>query len=176
MEKLCVRGETTFRQAFTLQRAAPKWVEARVVLNESVLYVHHAYLDNFVRLCRDSMLFQIKVLIDLCCIDYPFREQRFSLVYMLCSVHEEYCSEATLGRTVSLGTSAKASHVNPLCYAMLCYAMLCYAIAIMMSKPTCILGENQYYDLYFFAWVFTISVITWGLESLPFCSMLCLEQ
>ena len=104
--KICVRETninsygvvppSCFSQA--LQRAAPKWVEARVVRNgESVLYVHHGYLDNFVRLCRDSMLFQIKVLIDLCCIDYPFREQRFSLVYMLCSVHEEeYCSEATL--------------------------------------------------------------------------------
>lgn len=75
-------------QALALHRAAPKWVEARVVRNgESVLYVHHTYLDSFLRLCRDSMLFQIKVLIDLCCIDYPFREQRFTLVYMMCSVH-----------------------------------------------------------------------------------------
>ena len=98
--KKCVRetnningrfGVNRFSQALSLQRAAPKWVEARVVRNgESVLYVQHAYLDNFLRLSRDSMLFQIKVLIDLCCIDYPFREQRFSLVYMLCSVHEEY--------------------------------------------------------------------------------------
>lgn len=84
---LCVRGETAFRQAFFLQRAAPKWVEARVVQKESVVYVHGGYLKNFVRLSRDSMLLQVKVLIDLCCIDYPYREQRFSLVYMLCSVH-----------------------------------------------------------------------------------------
>lgn len=88
---MCVR-ETNInrplRLALQLQRAAPKWVEARVVRNgESVLYVHHTYLDSFVRICRDSMLFQIKVLIDLCCIDYPFREQRFTLVYMMCSVH-----------------------------------------------------------------------------------------
>ena len=71
-----------------LQRAAPKWAEARVVRNgDSVLYVHHTQLGRLLRLCRDSMLFQLKVLIDLCCIDYPFREQRFTLVYMMCSVH-----------------------------------------------------------------------------------------
>ena len=83
------RHELARAEALALQRAAPKWVEARVVRNgESVLYVHHTYLESFLRLCRDSMLFQVKVLIDLCCIDYPFREQRFTLVYMLCSVHE----------------------------------------------------------------------------------------
>ena len=109
IKRFCVRSETSaFRQAFSLQRAVPKWVEARVVQNESVLYVHHGYLNSFVRLCRDSMLFQIKVLIDLCCIDYPYREQRFSLVYMLCSVHEHYCSEATL-------SSASLRH-NDLCF------------------------------------------------------------
>lgn len=86
-------------KAKALHLSVPKWVEARVVRNgESVLYVRYADVDSFLRLCRDSMLFQIKVLIDLCCIDYPFRHRRWTLVYILCSVHltKSYCSEATL--------------------------------------------------------------------------------
>jgi len=74
-----------------IKEAGGKWVEGEVVRNgERVIYVKEGKEERFLRICRDSMLFQVKVLIDLCCIDYPNRrEKRYTLVYMMCSVHKK---------------------------------------------------------------------------------------
>jgi len=91
---MCVRFSTNLKDhgsaalGTELHRLCPQWVSAQVVRHgESVLYVHPQYIRSFLLFCRDSMLYQIKACIDLCCVDYPFREHRFTLVYMLCSVH-----------------------------------------------------------------------------------------
>ena len=76
--------------AAEIVRSAPSWVQAHVRINgENVLYVYPEYLIEFLFLCRDHLHSQIKLCVDICCIDYPLRNKRFSLVYNLCSVHKE---------------------------------------------------------------------------------------
>nr|YP_009504786.1 NADH dehydrogenase subunit 9 [Caulerpa lentillifera]AST24261.1 NADH dehydrogenase subunit 9 [Caulerpa lentillifera]QKS32221.1 NADH dehydrogenase subunit 9 [Caulerpa lentillifera] len=93
---MCVRFSTNIKDrsgaiGTDLHRVCPEWVSAIVVRHgESVLYVHPKYIRSFLLLCRDSMLYQIKACIDMCCVDYPFRQHRFTLVYMLCSVHYNF--------------------------------------------------------------------------------------
>lgn len=68
-------------------QSIPKWIKhASISKNEMVLLTYPQYIVPLLSFLRDHTFTRYKQLMDLTAIDYPTREERFSVVYNLCSV------------------------------------------------------------------------------------------
>lgn len=87
----------------------PKYIQSVFVTKDSItIYVSPNHLRNVLYFLRDNTNSQYKSLMDICAIDYPAKEKRFELVYVLLSVKyntricvKTYTDELTPVPTVS---------------------------------------------------------------------------
>nr|YP_010165724.1 NADH dehydrogenase subunit 9 [Imasa heleensis]QRR29737.1 NADH dehydrogenase subunit 9 [Imasa heleensis] len=65
----------------------PKYVHSTIIHKEKlVILVYPKYIINFLKFMRDHVNTQFKTLVDINCVDYPSRTNRFEVVYHLLSI------------------------------------------------------------------------------------------
>ena len=70
-----------------LMQLVPQWIQCGVIhTHETVLYVYPDDVVPLLRVLRDHMNTQYRVLVDVTAVDYPSRQHRFEVVYNLLSV------------------------------------------------------------------------------------------
>uniref|UniRef100_A6YEC6 NADH dehydrogenase [ubiquinone] iron-sulfur protein 3 n=1 Tax=Chlorokybus atmophyticus TaxID=3144 RepID=A6YEC6_CHLAT len=71
----------------SLIATVPKWIERSMVIkNEMIIYTDPEYIVPFLFFLRDHMGTQVKILLDICGVDYPSRKDRFEVVYNLLTI------------------------------------------------------------------------------------------
>jgi NADH/F420H2 dehydrogenase subunit C len=75
--------------ATSLARSVPRWITSlQVEKGELVVSIPSTYVLPFFTFLRDHTGTQFKMLMDVTAVDYPERECRFELVYLLLSISE----------------------------------------------------------------------------------------
>lgn len=82
---------------YILGASSPEVSSAEVVRDELVLHVKRDAIVKVLTFLRDDSNCQFRLLVDLCGVDYPEREQRFEVVYHLLSPRQNQRIRVKLG-------------------------------------------------------------------------------
>ncbi len=70
-----------------LLNTLPKFIiKIQIIRNEIVVYVFYEYIKPFLFFLKNNSFTQFKLLVDITAVDYPKRNFRFEIVYLLLSV------------------------------------------------------------------------------------------